>query len=101
MPNPDVCRKFHGGDECSEAANDSIQDQKEGLRELVRLWISACGYEGSTCDEAEVGLGLRHQTASARMRELVQTGQVIKTRMKRETRSGRKAFVLLALEYVR
>ena len=32
--------------------------------------------EGATCDEAEVALGLKHQTASARLNDLMKLGMV-------------------------
>lgn len=48
---------------------------------------------GATCDEVEVALGLRHQTASARLRELVLKGAIKDSGARRLTRSKRKAAV--------
>lgn len=47
--------------------------------------------DGATCDEVEVVLGLRHQTASARIRDLVIAKRIFDTGRRRLTRSGRKA----------
>jgi hypothetical protein len=47
---------------------------------------------GATCDEIELMTGMRHQTASARIRELYLKDR-IKTVGKRQTRSGRMALI--------
>ncbi len=49
------------------------------MRERVHRHLEACGERGSTDDELEVALGLLHQTASARRRELELMGRVVKT----------------------
>ena len=49
--------------------------------------------EGFTCDEIEAITGLRHQTASARIRELVLMDRLCVTEQRRPTRSGRTARV--------
>lgn len=48
---------------------------------------------GMTCDEIEVGLKLRHQTASARIRDLARFGMIEDSGERRPTRSGRDAIV--------
>lgn len=50
----------------------------------------------ATCDEIEVDLELRHQTASARVRELFLLGFVVDTGERRRTRSGRRAIIWAA-----
>jgi predicted transcriptional regulator len=50
-------------------------------------------FGGATCDECEHELDLRHQTASARIRELVQMGLLRDSGRTRKTRSGRAAVV--------
>jgi hypothetical protein len=52
--------------------------------------------QGATCDETEAGLGLRHQTASARLRELFLAGWLFTTEETRLTRSHRRARVYRA-----
>ena len=59
----------------------------------VYVWLDAQRAWGATCDEAEAALGWRHQTVSARFRELELKGLIVKTQRKRATRSGRAARV--------
>jgi predicted ArsR family transcriptional regulator len=54
----------------------------------------------STCDDIERLLGLSHQTASARINELVREHEIIDSGARRPTKSGRKARVYKALEEV-
>jgi Fic family protein len=61
------------------------------LRARIRNVISE-SRDGLTCDEVEVLTGLKHQTASARIRELALLG-VIQENGKRPTRSGRNAVI--------
>lgn len=95
-PTPDVCRAFHGGDECSEEANESIHPDKSRLRNQILQWLKDRGATGGTSDEIEVALEMRHQTVSARLRELVQMKLAIKTAERRQTRSGRNAWVIIS-----
>jgi predicted transcriptional regulator len=62
------------------------------IRDEVERVIKASGRDGMTDDEIEVALGLRHQTASARRRELELMGRVFRVGT-RATRSGRQAGV--------
>lgn len=67
----------------------------------VRHWvwkeIKKSGKRGRTCEEIESRLHLRHQSASARIRELVLFGNV-KILGTRENASGRQARVYVAVE---
>jgi predicted transcriptional regulator len=47
----------------------------------------------ATCDEIEIRFGLRHQTASARVRELSLMKAIKDSGNRRDTRSGRSARV--------
>ena len=49
--------------------------------------------KGRTCEECEVDLGMRHQTASARIRELVVAGLLEDTKARRQNVTGRTARV--------
>jgi len=62
------------------------------VRGTVLQAIHAAGMHGRTCDEIEEVTGLKHQTASARVRELADLEEIVPigTRL---TRSGRKAVV--------
>lgn len=60
-------------------------------RETVRVLIDK--REGLTCDEVEVIAGMKHQTASARIRDLYLEGAILDSGERRPTRSGRSAVV--------
>jgi hypothetical protein len=83
----------------SRAAADSLSD-----RELSKQKLAIVGYidrnaeHGATCDEIEVAFDLRHQTASARIRELSLSGVLVDTGRRRTTRSGRLARVYVIAE---
>ncbi len=64
-----------------------------GLRLKVYLYIVGCG--GATSEEVEAGLGLRHQTVSARLNELEHRYCLLTTEKLdvRTTSSGRNARV--------
>lgn len=80
------------GSDTSEAAADSVRGVTGQLRARVFAFIGAQAH-GATCDEVEASLGLRHQTASARVRELSLAGVIRDTGERRRTRSGRNAAV--------
>ncbi len=69
---------FVRGSETSEAAAASMKPRAAAIRERVYGVIVGAGAAGATCDEVEELLGLRHQTASARVRELVLAGRIVK-----------------------
>jgi predicted transcriptional regulator len=87
-----------------------IPAEAKRLRNKVLDYIRSCGTIGSTCEEAEVTLGLPHQTVSARLTELQRERLIRKatrpgTRMdeapvpvKRKTRTGRNAQVWIACD---
>lgn len=75
----------------SVAAAQSIAGGAEQLRARVLAEIATRG--GATCDEVEVALDLRHQTASARVNELAEEGKIADSGARRKTRSGREAIV--------
>lgn len=85
---------FAAGSATSAEAAESIEGSAASLRSRVLRFIIERG--DATCDEVEEALGLRHQTASARVYELVRSGRVIRTERRRRTRSGRNADVLEA-----
>ena len=91
----DPTRNYHQGHENSVAAHDSIKPSKDALRLRIVNYIISRGLYGATSDEVEQGLGLTHQTASARLTEAKAKGELIVSGMKRKTRSGRKADVLI------
>ncbi len=84
------------GSDTSEAAADSVQSASGRLRAVVFAHVKRCGAGGATCDEVEAALEMRHQTASARVRELVLGGHLRDSGQRRQTRSGRNAAVWVA-----
>jgi hypothetical protein len=80
----------------SREAAESVVDNARQLRAVVFSRILGSGEVGMTCDQVEVAMNGRHQTISARIRELVNEGRIIDTGERRPTRSGRGARVYLA-----
>lgn len=94
---------FVRGSATSRAAAESMTESAATIRSKVLAAVVAAGSAGMTCDEIEVALGLRHQTASARVRELAKAGAIrsawqagppnLRHKKTRLTRSGRSAQV--------
>ena len=84
---------FAKNSDTSVAAAESMRGETSRLRALVLAVIRQNGETGATCDEVELATGLRHQTASARVNELMNRGQIVDTEQRRRTRSGRFATV--------
>lgn len=84
---------FVKGSDTSQMAAEAITIPASQLRARVFAYIESRGATGTTCDEVEHALSLRHQTASARIRELVLEGRVVDSGTRRTTRSGHSATV--------
>ncbi len=82
---------FVRNSDTSFLAAERIEPSAGTLRQVVLNQIRLGG--GMTCDAIEVVLDMRHQTASARIRELALSGHVVDTGDRRKTRSGRLAVV--------
>ena len=80
----------------SADALSSVAESVDKLRSIVLVMICERDAEGATCDEVEVALSMRHQTASARVNELMEAGKISDSGVRRRTRSGRKAIVWVA-----
>ena len=83
----------------SRDAADSIQAVLGPLQQRVLRYVASCGANGTTCDQAEETLGMRHQTCSARIRELVLKDRILNSGDRRKTRSGRNAIVYVLPEH--
>jgi predicted transcriptional regulator len=83
----------------SHAAAVNIKSKTKAIRISILEMIKSRS-TGMTCDEVEIALGLRHQTASARIRELVQLGELTNSGQQRPTSSGRKAIVWITPKYL-
>lgn len=66
------------------------------LQKLILGHVTRLSATGATCDEIEVALNLRHQTASARINELVEKKYLVDSGKVRKTRSGNNAIVWLS-----
>lgn len=83
----------------SEEAFQSIKPSRAKVQTTVLNAVRAAAAWGRTCDELEINLKLSHQTASARVHELMKAGLII-AKDRRMTRSGRKATVWVTPENV-
>ena len=88
----DITANYHGGNERSIEANDSLVPHKQIMRTRLLALIDERGESGITCDEAEIITGWRHQSVSARFSEM-KCDEIITARGTRVTRSGRNADV--------
>jgi predicted transcriptional regulator len=86
------------GTEASQAAAESMHVSASSIRGRILEWAHS-RLVGITCDEVEHALGYRHQTASARIKELVDSGALRERGDTRTTRSGRMARVLVHRDY--
>ena len=84
-----------GSDTSREAAESMALDAKH-LRAVVYRHILGSGSVGMTCDRVEEIMDGRHQTISARIRELVNEGRIVDTGKRKPTRSGRQARIYVA-----
>lgn len=89
---------FEKDSETSKEAAEAIEPFASSMLWRVVAAMTVAGREGLTCDECEVALELRHQTASARVREAVLKGLIIDSGRTRPTRSGRKASVYVLVK---
>lgn len=92
--NFDPTKGRHQGNKQSIGAHRSIVSNK--LQDFGRILdhLKTCGDAGATCDEIEVALGLKHQTASARCSQLKSQGIIYEAGDRRLTRSQRPAAIL-------
>ncbi len=83
--------------ETSRLAAISIEPDTGRIRRFCYDWIKTAGEYGLTCDELETFTEMRHQTASARIVELRNRGDIAPLigpdghPVRRRTRSGRLA----------
>jgi hypothetical protein len=96
----DITRRYHKGHPRSEEAPEDTRKHKARY-EMRILRLLHTYSRGLTCDEAEVLLGMSHQTCSARFSELKAKGWLEPTGEQRLTRSGSKADVFRSSAAVR
>lgn len=74
----------------SREAFESLSEEmlnRMHARITKEIWLA--GEHGRTCDEIEVALSMRHQTASSCLRRLVLKGWIYDSGIRRRARSGR------------
>lgn len=84
---------YNKGSDTSRSAAESIQPELTRMELAVYQHIAKQGRNGATCDEIEVALGFRHQTASARCNGLAKKARIADSKARRKTRAGRPAVV--------
>jgi predicted transcriptional regulator len=77
----------------SKEAAGRIRPHAKAMRTEILDYIARRGGRGATTDEVEDRLGMKHQTASARVRKLAKEGLIRDSRRVRPTRSNRNAVV--------
>jgi len=82
--------------ETSQQSRDALIRSGRANRYREAIFDFIVGHGGATCDEVEVALGLRHQTASSLINHLFKNGRIREAfgeGATRKTRSGRSAIV--------
>lgn len=105
LPDPDENRlgrfsdpAVSGAPETQRQAAVLVYPETGSQRRRVLDAIVDAADDGMTDDELERGLGLRHQTASARRNELAADGWIEDSGRRRPTSSGRDAAVWILTE---
>ena|SRR3990167_1207979 len=71
----DICAGRHGGADTSADAHQSTSAaDRETLRRRVLEFVAT--HAGATCENVEDALGLAHQSASARLSELLKENRI-------------------------
>jgi hypothetical protein len=81
----------------SKEAAESMVFAAKNQRAMCWEYIRSQGSKGATADEVNVALGVAHG-CTIRITELVRLGRVERIKTKRKTRTGRHAFVHVAIE---
>lgn len=92
QPYGGVAPHVKESDTSREAAVD-VTPKAPAIRQQVWSLIAARGPIGATDDEIEVHLNMRHETVSARRRELAIQRFVVDSGRRRNTRRGKAATV--------
>lgn len=82
--------------ETSREAAESIKPSLGRLQEAIFMFIRDAGEHGATADEIHRETLLAGNTIRPRLLELIESGKIEKTDVKRKTQSGRNAFVYRA-----
>lgn len=94
----DICEARHKGNAESIEAFESTKETSSRKRLEVLKFVEARGDAGATVDEIAAGLPMPLQTVSGRASELKAIGRLIDSGLRRKTRNGRNAAVLIRKE---
>lgn len=95
----DITRNFHKGADTSVEAQKSADFNERARTKLaIMRQLRHRAELGMTCHEIELVLGLQHQSASARITELVRDGYIKDSGQRRYTRTNRKARVYVVVD---
>jgi len=88
----DITRNYHRGNKYSEQAHHSLEPKKkESDKMKIRaLMIRVGPKQGVICVEAEIELGMPHQTCSARFSDMKRDDELVHVG-ERRTRTGNLA----------
>jgi len=89
----------HNGKPTSILAAEEIKPTVARLREQVYAFIRDRGKVGATREEIETSLAINSNSCRPRVWELLKANRIAETQETRLTRSGRKAVVLVAVEW--
>ena len=85
----------HLGNECSNAAHESIKGTKSRTRDEVYHLIASAGWAGATREEVADAMGKATSAISGRATELIALGRIVESGRTRLTASGKAAGVLV------
>ena len=97
IPLPKAPRKSPKLQETSLQAHKSQKDKAPLDREILLGWIRKYP-TGVSCDRLEGLLGMKHQTASARLRDLAIAGKIVDSGRRETTSTGRLAICWRVVE---
>jgi hypothetical protein len=89
---------LHNGTSTSRAAAERIEPTAGTLRAAVLEYVRNCAAHDATDEEMQIALEMNPSTQRPRRQELEKLGFVVRTDRTRETKSGRKAVVFVAVE---
>lgn len=103
-PKPVQGSLFEADDATRQTRQESAVATKstaESRRESIERFVALRGDHGATRDEIAVGLSLLVQSVCDPVLELRRAGRLVSTRLRRKTRSGFNAVVMVAPRSVR
>lgn len=97
--NSDICSAKHGGADTSvEAQASTPASTRDSIRNAICKYIENQGNYGATCETVEHAMSLSHQSASARISELVRDGRIEIAEGKSRTKTGRSCRIYVVKE---